>query len=135
MLDETGLSPQDMEDPKVSLRLAAASADSVDIFNYDHDLIAAELPALAREKASQARAVMEHPGTGWWFNDIDLQAQAWLSIHGTLKKFIYGTPPDTMAWRRPQNPSGGWERYAQKPYGNQITSTLYGPHLTSELIA
>ncbi|MCY4579610.1 MAG: hypothetical protein OXD31_11260, partial [Chloroflexi bacterium] len=97
-------------------------------------LIAAELPALAREKASEARAVLEHPGTAWWFDDIDLDAQAWVSIHGTLQKFIYGTPPDTMAWQRPENPSRGWERYAQKPYGNQTTSTLYGPHLTSKLV-
>ena len=134
-LVETGLSPEDLADPKVSLRLAASAADSVDRFRADHDLIAAELPALAREKAIQARAVIEHPGTAWWFGDIDLNAQAWVSIHGTLDKFIYGTPPDTMAWQQPENPSRGWERYAQKPYGNQITSTLYGPHLTSKLIA
>ena len=134
-LVETGISPDDLGDPKVSLRLAASAADSVDRFDADHDLLAAELPALAREKATQARAVMEHPGTAWWFKDIDLQAQAWVSIHGTLKKFIYGTPPDTMAWRRPQNPSGPWERYAQKPLSHQITSTQYGPHLTSVLIA
>ena len=105
-LVETGISPDDLGDPKVSLRLAASAADSVDRFHADHDLLAAELPALAREKAAQARAVMEHPGTAWWFKDIDLQAQAWVSIHGTLKKFIYGTPPDTMAWRRPQKPVG-----------------------------
>ena len=82
-----------------------------------------------------ARALIEHPIPAWWFDDVDLRAQAWLSIHGTLDKFIYGTPPDTMAWRRPGNPSRPWERYAQKPYGNQNTSTLHGPYLTSELLA
>ena len=134
-LDETGLSPEDLRDPRVSLRLAATSADSVSIHDADHDLLASELPTLAREKAAQARAVIEHPGTACWFNDIDLHAQTWLSIHGTLDKFIYGTPQDTMVWHQPQNPSRPWERYAQKPYGNQITSTQYGPHLTSKLIA
>ena len=133
-LVESGLSPEYLADPKASLWLAGSSADSVERFRADHHLIAAELPALAREKASEARAVLEHPGTAWWFDDIDLDAQAWVSIHGTLQKFIYGTPPDTMAWQRPENPSRGWERYAQKPYGNQTTSTLYGPHLTSELV-
>ena len=64
----------------MSLRLAASAADSVDRFDADHDLLAAELPALAREKAAQARAVMEHPGTAWWFKDIELQAQA-LGLH------------------------------------------------------
>ena len=134
-LVETGLSPEDLADPKVSLWLAAVSAESVNRFHADHDLLAAELPILAREKAAQAQAVIEHPGAAWWFDDIDLNSQAWVSIHGTLDKFIYGTPPDTMAWRRPENPSRPWERYAQKPYSNQVTSTQYGPHLTSELIA
>ena len=78
-LVETGLSPEDLADPKVSLRSAASAADSVDRFRADHDLIAAELPALTREKEAQARAVMEHPGIAWWFDDIDLQAQAWVS--------------------------------------------------------
>ncbi len=135
MLDESGISPEDLEDPNVSLPLAAESADSVGRFDSDHDLLAAALPALAREKAAQARAVIEHPATAWWFHDIDLRAQAWLSIHVTPGKFIYGTPPETMAWQQPQNPSSRWERYAQKPFGNQDTSTQYGPHLTSQLVA
>ena len=135
-LVESGIPPEDLADPKVSLWLAALSADSVNRFNADHDLIAAELPALARKRAAQARAVIEHPGTAWWFDDIDLDAQAWVSIHWTTPplRFIYGTPPDTMGWQRPRNPSSGWERYAQKPFSNQTTSTLYGPHLTSKLV-
>ena len=63
---ESGVSPEDLADPKVSLSLAAVSADSVNRFNADHDLIAAEPPALARERAAHARAVVEHPGTAWW---------------------------------------------------------------------
>ena len=135
-LVESGLSPEYLADPKASLWLAGSSANSVERFRANHHLIAADLPALAREKSSEARAVLEHPGTAWWFDDIDLDAQAWVSIDWTSPplKFIYGTPPDTMAWQRPRNPSGRWERYAQKPlYGNS-TSTLYGPHLTSELV-
>ena len=134
---ESGISPEDLADLKVSLRLAAVSADSVNRFNADHDLIAAELPTLAREKTAQARAVVEHPGTAWWFNDIDLNAQAWVSIDWTSPplKFIYGTLPNTMEWRQPKNPSGHWERYAQKSLSMQATLTLYEPHLTSELVA
>lgn len=137
-LVESRLSPEDLADPKVSLELAAVSAESVNIYNSEHSLLASELPPLAREKAAQARAVIEHPGTAWWFDDIDLNAQAWVSIHWTNPplKFIYGTPPNTMAWERPRNPSGRWERYAQKIFTNppQVTSTLYGPHLTSKLV-
>ena len=134
-LDETGISPEELRDPGVSLRLAASAAESVCIHDSDYDQVASELPTLARKKVAQARAVIEHPGTAWWFDDIDLQTQTWLSVHGTLDKFIYGTPRDTMAWHEPQNPSRPWEGYAQKPLGNQITSTQYGPHLTSKLIA
>ena len=134
-LDESGLTPDDVADPKVALPMAAACADEVFRFRSDYDLVARGVRALAREKVPRARALFEHPGAAWWFDDVDLRSQAWLSIHGTLDKFIYGTPPDTMAWRRPDNPSRPWERYAQTPLGNQSTSTLYGPYLTSELVA
>ena len=135
-LVESGLSPEDLADPKVSFWLAAVCIESVSIHDPDHKLLASELPTLAREKAAQARAVIEHPGTAWWFGDIDLNAQAWVSLHWTTPplKFIYGTPPNTVGWQRPRNPSTSWERYAQKPLSNQTTSTLYGPHLTSELV-
>ena len=137
---ESGLSPEDLADPEISLWLASSSVETVNIDTSDHKLLAAELPPLAREKADQAREIIEHPGTAWWFNDIDLDAQTWASIDWTNDhphKFIYGTPPNTMAWTRPRNPSSEWERYAQKPYFNQhqTTSTLYGPNLTSELVA
>ena len=134
-LDETGLTPEDVADPKTGLRMAATCVDFVFKHRSDYDLVAPGVQTLARGKVAQARALIEHTDTAWWFDGVDLRAQAWLSIHGTLDKFIYGTPPDTMAWRRPENPSRPWERYAQKPLGNQITSTLYGPYLTSKLVA
>jgi len=134
-LDESGLTPDDMADPKAALRMAAACADEVFRFRSDYDLVAPGVLALARDKTAQARALIEHPGTAWWFDDVNLPAQAWLSEHRTPDKFIYGTPPDTIAWIRPANPPRPWERYAQKPLRNQITSTMHGPYLTSTLIA
>ena len=132
-LDETGLMPEEVAEPETGLRVAAACVDRVFRFRSDYDLVAPGVLTLARKKAALARALIEHPGTAWWFDDVDLQAQTWLSVHGTPDKFIYGTPPDTMAWQQPGNPPRPWERYAQKPYGNQITSTLYGPYVTSKL--
>ena len=134
-LDENGLTPSDVTEPNVSLRLAAACADSVDKHKSDYESVAPGVMALAREKADQARALIKHPDIAWWFEPVDMNRQAWLSIHGTPDKFIYGTPPNTNGWHRPQNPSRPWERYAQKPLSNQHTSTLYGPRLTSQLIA
>ena len=134
-LDETGLRPGDVADPKTALQMATSCVDFVSRHRSDYDLVAPGVLTLARGKVAEARALIEHPDITWWFDDVDLHAQTWLSIHGTPDKFIYGTPPDTMAWRRPANPSSRWERYAQKPRDHQITSTLYGPHLTSELQA
>ena len=55
-LVESELSPEYLADPKASLWLAGSSANAVEIWRADHDLITAELPALAKDKASQARA-------------------------------------------------------------------------------
>ena len=134
-LDLDVLTPRDMEDPKTILYVAAGCADFLDRNRSDHGTIAPGVRALASEKAAQARTLIEHPATDWWFEPLDLNHQTWLSVHGTLSKFIYGTPPNTSEWTRPQNPSGPWERSAQKPLGNQCTSTLYGPRLTSEVIS
>jgi hypothetical protein len=123
-LVESGLSLEVLADPKVSLWLEAVSIESVSIHDPIHNLLAAELPAHAgREQAVQARAVIEHPATAWWFDDIDLNPQAWVSIHWTAPplEFIYGTSPNTMGWQRPRNPSRRWERYAQKPLSSHIS--------------
>ena len=134
-LDETGLTPDVVADPNVSLRMAAACVNFVFRYNSNYDLVAPGMLALAKGKVDQARTLIENPDTEWWFHDVDLDRQAWLSIQGTPDEFTYGTPPNTTSWRQPKNPSRGWELYAQKPRGNQTTSTLYGPYLTSKLLA
>ena len=135
LLDESGLSPGDVANPATALRAVAWSADYVDKYDADYDVISRGVKELANGKSDLARELFEHPATAWWFDDVDLEAQAWLSIHGTPDKFIYGVSPNPSEWRRPQNPSRPWERYAQKPFGNQSTSTLYAAFLTSELVA
>ena len=98
-LDETGLTPDDAADPKVSLRMAAACANFVFRYNSNYDVVAPGILALARGKVDQARALIENPHTAWWFHDVDLDRQAWLSIQGSPDEFIYGIPPNTTAWR------------------------------------
>ena len=140
LLDESGFTPNDVADPVIALQVAASAADEMDRFGADYDVLSHAVPTLAKAKSDLARELFEHPGTAWWFDDVALDAQAWLSIQGTPDEFIYGVPPNVSEWGRPQNPSGGWERYAQKPIcnediGSQDTSTLYAPFLTSELVA
>lgn len=134
-LEESGLTPADAADPKTSLRMAAVCADLVDKYRPNYESVESGVLTLASEKAPQARALIEHRGIAWWFEPVNLNRQAWLSIQGTPARFIYGTPPNTDEWRSPRNPSARWECYAQKPLGNQRTSTLYDPRLTSQLIA
>ena len=56
-LDESGLTPDDVADPKAALLMAAACNDEVFRFRSDYDLVAPGVLALARDKAAQARAV------------------------------------------------------------------------------
>ncbi len=135
LLDESGLAPSDVADPAVALQAAVWSCDYVDKWDRDYETISRLVMEIAKDKPDLARKLFEHPATAWWFGDVNLDAQAWLSIHGTPDRFIYGIPPNVSEWRRPQNPSGPWERYAQKPLGGQSTSTLYAPFFTSELVA
>ena len=62
-LDETGLTPDDVADPKTGLRMAAACVDSVFKHRSDYDLVAPGVQTLARGKVAQARALIDHPDT------------------------------------------------------------------------
>ncbi len=134
-VEMNGLTPEDVSDPETSINRAAFTIEQVRRHTYYHEAAVSGVLEMGKSMQSQARALIEHPGVAWWFEPVGLNRQAWLSIYGTLDKFIYGTPPNTDRWSCPQNPSSRWERYAQKPLSNQHTSTLYGPCLTSQLIA
>ena len=133
-LEESGLTPAGAADRNTALSMAAACADYVHRFNSCHDVVAPGMLHLARGKADRARALIEHPDTAWWFSDIDHYGQSWLSIHGTLDRFIYGTPPNTMAWLKPENPSTGWEIYARSLLATRSRQPCM-PHLSSTLMA
>jgi len=51
-LDESGLMPDDVADPKAALWMAAACAEEVFRFRSDYDLVAPGVLALARDKAA-----------------------------------------------------------------------------------
>jgi len=117
---ESGLTQEAMADPRISLRVAARCVNLVERWASDHDAIVAEILELGQRQEPLARAILEHPGTAWWFGPPDLQRQVWISLDGA--------PPNTSTWEPPVNPPHSWETYAQKPLGRQMTSTLFGGH-------
>ena len=132
----SGLSPEELADPVDCLRRVAGCVHVVERWQFDDPVGAwAAIRRLALDRESWARTLLEYPGTAWWFEDVDFARQGWCSIDGTLNDLIAALPPDPVEWRRPQKPSRGWESYAQKPLGNQTTSTVRGPQLTSHLMA
>ena len=119
-VEASGLSPAEVGIPQNSLWLAAGAVGELDWWIPDH----AETVADALEHGGRlrvlARAVLEHPATGWWFAPLDPEHQVWISHDKG--------PPDSANWQCPNSPPDQWERYAQKPLIEQYqrTSTLVG---------
>ena len=118
-VDAIGLMPEALADPQTCFWLAYEDLLTLDRNNSSgNPFIVAEVLERGRALAPLARSIVEHPGTSWWFEDIDLNHQLWLAHDGV--------PPNTEGWTPPTSPPDRWERYAQKPYSLQCTSTLYG---------
>ena len=113
--------------------MAATCVDFVFRHRSDYGLVAPGVLTLARGKVAQARALIEHTDTAWWFDGVDLRAQAGSPYMGPWTSSSMAHRRITMAWRgKPIEALGALRTEA---LGNQITSTLYGPYLTSELVA
>ena len=118
-VDAMGLTPEDLADPQTCFGLAYGDLLTLDRNNSSgNPFIVAEVLERGRVLAPLARLIVEHPGTSWWFADLDLNQQIWVA-HDDAS-------PDTRSWTPPTSPPNRWERYAQKPRGDQRTSTLYG---------
>ena len=116
-VDAIGLTPEALAAPGTCFWLAAEEISLLDVNNSSgNPFIVAEVLERGKALAPLARAVVEHPGTSWWFADLDLTHQVWIAH--------YGVPPDTKGWTPPSSPPDRWERYAQKPRGIQYTSTI-----------
>ena len=119
-----GLTPEAVVPPEHCLWVVARAVDLLRQHTDGHDAVEAAALAHGPRLRPLARAFLEHPGVPWWFEPLDPARQVWIA--GELG------PLDTGAWQRPASPPTRWERYAQKPIGNQCTSTLVGD--TSSLL-
>ncbi len=60
---------------------------------------------------------MAQPAAAWWFAPLDRNAQEWIGATGAA-------PPQVVGAAGVKSPPDDWERYAQKPRGGVVTSTL-----------
>ena len=122
---ESAIEPEALAAPELSLRLAAESIGLVEHFRSDHEIAVAEALEYGKGLGPLTRAVLEHHGTSWWFEPIDLGRQLWIG-KGIASPDT--ASPDTASWHPPPDPPSRWEVYAQQPAGVQNTSTLFGEH-------
>ena len=137
-VEASGLTPEAAAAPENCLRLAAMAVDSISPWAAGHAQAVVEALERGGRLGDLARSILEHPASSWWFQPPDLDRQCWiykpLGLNYDSWLSSAETPTDTANWRRPASPPSNWERYAQKPLGNQVTSTLFG-NISSELMA
>ena len=123
-VDALDITPDVITRPDICFREAAADVHIIDRNTGINTEVVAEVLGRGADLAPLARSILEHAGSSWWFDSIDLDHQVWVSIGHS--------PLETAHWTTPQSPAHSWERYAQKPIGNQCTSNMYGD--TSSLL-
>ena len=122
-----GLSSDAIVAPRNALWLAAFATEEMTRWSPDHDANVEHALGQGERSAPLAHSVLQHPGSAWWFESLDLDHQVWIE-HGKEPFCVepLDGPLDTTTWQRPRTPPDWWERYAQKPKGLQYTSTLHG---------
>jgi hypothetical protein len=114
--DISGLAPEVVARPAVSMHIAARAVDEVNPWRSDHDSVLAALPRRGAQFGVFARAFLTLSQASWWFGPLDRTQQLWLSRND-------GGPAATQL-NIPEGAPNSWERYAQKPVGGLYTSTL-----------
>ena len=111
-VDAMGLTPEDLADPQTCFGLAYGDLLTLDRNNSSgNPFIVAEVLERGRVLAPLARLIVEHPGTSWWFADLDLNQQLWVA-HDDAS-------PDTRSWTPPASPP--------EEMGTVRSKTAWGP--------
>ena len=124
---ESGLSLDAITAPRNALWLVAFAVEQMTVWDQQHDANVEHALGQGERLSPLAHSVLQHPGSAWWFESLDLDHQVWIE-HGKEPFCVepLDGPLDTTTWQRPRTPPDWWERYAQKPKGLQNTSTLHG---------
>jgi hypothetical protein len=117
VIDESRLRPSAAAQPEMSLRAVAEAIAQTEIWRTDHHERILEILRRGRRLRDLARAVLEEPGAGWWFQPINLEQQLWAWPQN------WGSGPDPSRIRSRDESPAWLERYEQKPH-TVWTSTL-----------
>lgn len=114
--EASGLAPEVVAEPVVSLHIAARALKQVSRWNgYHQQIVTATLKHGGRLN-NMARAVLASSQGAGWFGPLDRRQQIWLSGERSS--------PDPAQLTVHKQPPDSWERYAQKPAGGLYTSTM-----------
>ena len=114
----SGLSPPEIADPATSLQIGAHAVMLIDVWRSDREVTMGPILEMGQQRADLARALLEEPGTSWWFAPLDRDHQVCFTRDGA--------PPTSHEFVAPDTPMSNFERYAQKRSNGLFTSTLIG---------
>lgn len=118
-MDYSGVSPADAVKPAVSLDALATAVSETTIWSADYARLIRYLALKSESLKPLARAILEHPGSDWWFAPIDRKAQAWAARVENAS-----AAPTQARFVSPSN--NRWVTWDNKPRkGGLYTATLF----------
>ena len=118
VLEESGAEPADAVRPEMSLQAASLAVEELNIWAPDFREIMEYALLNGRRLKDLARAVLEEPGVGWWFEPIARESQMWISDSSG--------PPTASGLESPNLQMTYWERRTNKSESGFYTCTSYG---------
>ena len=118
VLEESGVGPAEAVRPEMSLQAASVALMELNIWAPDFQEIMEYALLNGRRLRELARAVLEQPGVGWWFEPIARESQMWTSSSGES--------PTAAGLKSPNLQMTYSERRTNKPEPGLYTSTSFG---------
>lgn len=116
-IDYSKISPADAVKPAVSLAALADAVSETTIWSSDYARLIRYLALKSEALKPLARAILEHPGSDWWFAPIDRKSQVW-----SARAENASAAPTQARFASPTNRRGTWEN---RPGGGLYTATLF----------
>ena len=112
-----GLSPDAIVAPRNALWLAAFAVEQMTVWDQQHDANVEHALGQGDRLSPLAHSVLQHPGSAWWFESLDLDHQGWIE-HGKESFCVepLDGPLDTTTWQRPRTPPPVGAVRSEAPY-------------------
>lgn len=118
-VDYSGVSPAEAVKPSVSLMGLADAVAETTIWSSDYARLIRYLALKSEALKPLARAILEHPGSDWWFAPIDRKAQVWAARAENAS-----AAPTQARFASPSN--NRWATWENRPNkGGLYTATLF----------